>query len=285
MRKRHGSGTLVVLTLFAMLAFAANSVFARLALERPDIDAAGFTAVRLASGALMLLLILSARGRPQAALRGGSWFSAGMLFTYAAAFSFAYLSLDTGTGALILFATVQITMIAAALLAGERPGRLEWLGLAAAIGGLTYLVAPGLEAPSPLGVVLMGLAGIAWGVYSLRGRGSADPVADTAGNFLRGVPPALLLAGIFASRLNLSGEGVLWAVASGALASAMGYAVWYSALPHLSATRAATVQLSVPVIAAAGGVLFLAEAITLRLVVASLLILGGIGLAVAGRSK
>lgn len=285
MKKGSGSRAVVVLTLFAMVAFAANSVFARLALENPDTDAAGFTAVRLASGALVLVLILSARGRPRAALGRGSWLSAGMLFTYAAAFSFAYLSLDTGTGALILFATVQITMILAALFAGERPGWLEWLGLAAALGGLTYLVAPGLEAPSPVGAIFMTLAGIAWGVYSLRGRGSADPVADTAGNFLRSVPPALLLVALFFSGVNLSAEGLLWAVASGALASAIGYTVWYAALPHLSATRAATVQLSVPVLAAAGGVLFLSEAVTLRLVMASVLILGGIGLAVSGRRR
>lgn len=281
----RGRRTVVLLTLFAMVAFAANSVFARLALEGPSIGAAGFTAVRLVSGALMLMVILSVAGRPQAALGRGDWGAAGMLFTYAAAFSFAYLSLDTGTGALILFASVQMTMILTALLAGERPGRLEWLGLAAALGGLVYLVSPGLEAPSPLGAVTMALAGVAWGVYSLRGRGSVDPVADTAGNFLRSVLPALLLGAIFLPRLDLSAAGVLWAVASGALASAVGYAVWYSALPHLSATRAATVQLSVPVIAAAGGVLFLEEAVTFRLMTASAMILGGIGLAVLGRRR
>ncbi|SCZ65297.1 DMT family transporter [Thiohalomonas denitrificans] len=273
------------LTAFTMVAFAANSLLGRLAMEGPSIDPASFTAVRLMAGALMLWLLVTARRGPRTASKSGNWTSAVMLFIYAAAFSFAYLSLATGTGALILFGSVQVTMLLSALWAGERPTRFEWVGLIAALVGLVYLVSDRLTVPSPLGGVFMALAGIAWGIYTLRGRGTADPLADTAGNFLRSVPLALVLGATLIAQLQLSAEGLLWAVTSGALASGLGYALWYSVLPHLTATRAATVQLSVPVIAAVAGVLVLSEAVTFRLVVASVLILGGIGLAVFGRRR
>jgi drug/metabolite transporter (DMT)-like permease len=208
-----------------------------------------------------------------------------MLFLYAVTFSFAYISLSAGTGALILFGAVQITMILSGLIAGERPRLLEWLGLLAALGGLVYLVLPGLSAPSPLGSALMALAGIAWGVYSLRGRGIDDPVANTTGNFVRAAPLALIVSLIALSNYSLSPKGALLAVLSGALASGLGYVIWYAALRDLTATRAATVQLAVPVIAAIGGIFFLAEAVTLRLTFASIAILGGVGLAISRRTK
>ncbi|MGD8643188.1 MAG: DMT family transporter, partial [Chromatiales bacterium] len=211
------------------------------------------------------------------------WFSSAMLFLYAVTFSYAYLTLDTGTGALILFGSVQITMIVLSLLSGNRLHITEWLGVSAAFLGFVYLVMPGVSAPSIVGFVLMTVAGIAWGVYTLRGRGSADPLADTAYNFLRTIPivAVLVAATLFSARYSV--EGMVWAVLSGALASGVGYTIWYTALGGLSATQAAVVQLSVPVIAAFGGVLFVSEAITLRLVVAGVLILGGILLVVLGR--
>lgn len=267
-----------------MTAFAANSLFCRAALGTNTVDAASFTTVRLVSGALTLWLIVAFSGRGGAGLSSGSWTSAMMLFAYAAAFSFAYLSLSAGTGALILFGCVQVTMWLVALWRGERPPALAWVGQFAALGGLVYLVSPGLSAPSPVGAGLMAVAGIAWGVYSLRGRGSDDPLADTAGNFLRSVPLTLGLSLVLLGQMAWSSAGLLWAVLSGALASGVGYTTWYAVLPHLTATRAATVQLSVPVIAAVAGVVWLAEAVTLRLLLASLLILGGIGLALFARS-
>lgn len=202
-----------------------------------------------------------------------------MLFAYAICFSYAYLSLSAGTGALILFAAVQITMIATAIFQGERLRLLQWLGIGLALSGLTFLVLPGLSAPDPVGAVLMTAAGIAWGIYSLRGRGSGDPIGSTCGNFMRSVPLVLIVGVIAVSRLHLTAEGVFWAVASGALASGLGYVIWYGALKGLSAARAATVQLSVPVLAASGGVLFLAETLTVRLIIATVVILGGLAMA------
>jgi drug/metabolite transporter (DMT)-like permease len=215
----------------------------------------------------------------------GTWLSAGFLFFYASAFSFAYLSLSTGTGALILFGSVQLTMILAALLGGERPHSLEWTGLILALGGLVYLVFPGLQAPSPLGSALMAAAGISWGFYSLRGRGSSDPLGDTASNFMRAVPFVIMISLPNLRNVHLSANGLLLATISGALTSGLGYVIWYAALRGLTMARAATVQLSVPVLAAWSGVLFLSEEISLRLLLAGLLILGGIGLAVTGRRK
>lgn len=268
---------LTALTLLAMLAFAANSVLCRQALERTTIDAASFTSLRLISGALVLWLIVY--WKAGAKRTEGSWGSALALFAYAAGFSFAYISLPTGTGALLLFGAVQLTMLAAGLLHGERPGPWQLAGMLLALAGLAYLLSPGLEAPQPLGAILMISAGIAWGLYSLRGRDERHPLKATAGNFLRSVPLAVGLGLIALPWLQRDAQGALLALASGALASGIGYAIWYAALPGLRATSAATVQLSVPVLAAAGGAFVLAEPFTPRLLIASLAILGGIALA------
>ncbi len=278
------TGRTALWTGLAMVAFAANSVLCRLALGPEAIDAASFTTVRLGSGAVTLLLLAAVSGKKRA-VPAGSWASAGLLFAYAIAFSFAYTMLSTGTGALILFGAVQLTMILSALRSGERPHPLQWVGLAVALAGLVGLVLPGLTAPSPLGSAFMFVAGVGWGLYSLRGRGSQDPLAETGRNFLLSVPPAVVVSLIAFGRMHLSTEGILFAVASGALASGVGYVIWYAALRGLSATRAATVQLSVPVIAALGGVVFLAEQVTPRLIVCTVLILGGVALALAGRER
>ena len=271
-------------TAAAMLAFAANSLLCRLALLQGGIDPASFGAVRIVSGAIALALIVRwrAEGAKEA---GGDWLSAAMLFAYVAFFSFAYVSLAAGTGALILFGAVQLTMFGAALRAGERFAPLACAGLAVAALGLVYLVLPGVSAPPIVGAVLMASAGVAWGVYSLRGRGALDPLGATAGNFLRAAPMAPVLWLPFIGVAHADMGGILLAVASGAITSGVGYALWYTALRELSAMRAATVQLSVPVITAFGAVLFLAEPLNLRLVLASVAILGGIALVLAGRAK
>lgn len=269
---------LLALTALALLAFAGNSLLCRLALSRTQIDAASFTTMRLVSGAAVLWLLLALRG----ARAGGSgnWPSALALFAYAAGFSFSYLHLPAGAGALILFGAVQTTMISVGLWRGERLGAAQLAGLALAGCGLAGLLLPGLSAP-PLGsALLMLVAGIAWGVYSLRGRGAGDPLAVTAGNFLRAAPMALALSLLLAGTVHPDPAGLGYAVLSGALASGMGYAIWYAALPQLKASTAATVQLSVPVLAAMGGVLLLDETLTLRLLAASAAILGGIALVV-----
>ncbi|OMG73225.1 DMT family transporter [Burkholderia ubonensis] len=272
----------VLLTAAAMLAFASNSLLCRLALRDAQIDAASFGSLRLVSGALMLTIVVRAgAGRPPPR---ADWLAAAMLFAYVACFSFAYLSVSAATGALILFGAVQLTMFAAGLHAGERFTAPGWVGMAAAVAGLLYLVSPGVSAPTPGGVVLMSAAGVAWGVYSLRGRGLADPLAATAGNFLRAAPMALALSVAFAGRFHPTTRGALLAVASGALTSGIGYVIWYAALKHLTAMRAAAVQLSVPPIAACGAVLFLAERPTWRLAIASAAILGGIALVLASRA-
>lgn len=273
--------SVILLTFLAMLAFAANSVLCRLALKETEIDAASFTAVRLVSGALALWLIVALRSGARTA--GGSWPSALALFAYAAPFSFAYVSLSAGTGALLLFGSVQASMILYGLWRGERLSARQLAGLALAMGGLVYLVLPGLAAPPLGGALLMIAAGMAWSVYSLRGSGAAKPLAATAGNFLRAAPMgiALGLAALPWARPDMAGIG--YAVASGALASGVGYAIWYAALPGLKAASAATVQLSVPVIVAAAGVILLGEPITLRLALASIAILGGVALVVAVR--
>lgn len=278
-------GRTFALSGFALLAFAANSVLCRLALGGSTVDAASFTTIRLVSGALTLLFVSWIARTGKRPATSGNWISASMLFLYAIAFSFAYLSLSTGTGALILFGAVQATMILSALRSGERPHALEWVGLVTALSGLVYLVFPGLSAPSPIGSALMTTAGIAWGVYSLRGRGSANPLADTTGNFVRSVPLVLVISMFAMPNLRMTGSGIVFAILSGAMASGVGYAVWYAALPRMTATRAATVQLAVPILAAIGGVLFLSERISLRLVLASLLILGGVGVSVAARAR
>ena len=271
----------VSLTILALTAFAANSVLCRAALGEATIDAASFSALRLLSGALTLwLLVTLRRGRTKL---GGSWPSATCLFLYAVPFSFAYESLATGTGALILFGAVQATMLLAAVLSGERPGWLQWLGLLTALGGLVYLVLPGVSAPDPLGSALMTVAGIGWGFYSLRGRAATDALGETAGNFARSLPLVALVSTAGLGAMRVEATGAMLAVASGSLASGVGYAIWYAALRGLTASVAATVQLSVPVLAAVGGVLFMSEAVTPRLAMASVLILGGVALALLKR--
>ncbi|MBI3716068.1 MAG: DMT family transporter [Betaproteobacteria bacterium] len=267
-----------LLTGIAMLAFAGNSLLCRVALAQTGIDAASFTALRLASGAIVLWLLVRQNGhRPEG--RGNGW-SALALFVYAAAFSFAYISLTAATGALLLFGAVQTTMIGFGLVRGEKFRPMQMLGFALALGGLIGLLLPGLAAPPLFGAALMLLAGVAWGVYSLRGRGGGDPVRVTAGNFLRAAPIAIALALVMLPYAKVDIAGVAYAIASGALASGLGYAVWYSVLPALKATQAATVQLSVPVIAAIGGIVFLGESMSLRLVLASAAILGGIAIVI-----
>jgi drug/metabolite transporter (DMT)-like permease len=249
-----------------------------MALASGEVDAASFTAVRLISGAVVLAgLVLASRETLNPA-KSGNWLSAFFLFAYAVAFSFAYLGLATATGALILFGCVQLTMFGVSLYRGVRPGALEWVGLIVAFGGLVYLVLPGLSAPPLSSALLMAAAGIAWGGYTLRGKGSEDPLADTAGNFIRSVPMVLVVALVFLPSLEASWRGVALAVLSGAIASGVGYSVWYAALKYHTPTRAAVLQLAVPVIAAVGGIVFLAEVASVRLVVAGALILGGIGL-------
>ncbi|NMG50371.1 EamA family transporter [Azoarcus communis] len=271
----------LLLTVVAMLAFAANSLLCRIALRETGIDAASFTTLRIASGALVLWLIVRARRGDIG--RQGSWGSAAALFVYAAAFSYAYLSLPAAVGALLLFGAVQATMIGYGLVRGERFSGRQTVGLVLAAGGLLGLLLPGVSAPPLQGAVLMIVAGVAWGLYSLRGRRGGDPTASTAGNFVRALPFALVLSLSMLPHASLAADGVLYALASGALASGLGYAIWYAALPGLRATQAATVQLSVPVIAAFGGALFLGEAITLRLVLASVAVLGGIALVIGLR--
>ena len=265
------------LTLLAMLAFAGNSLLCRLALRQPHIDAGSFTVLRIASGAATLWLIVRLRGGPRRS--AGDWRSAFALFAYAAAFSLAYLGLTAATGALLLFGSVQITMFALAWWRGERQGTRRLLGLALALTGLAVLLLPGLAAPSLHAALLMAVAGMAWGVYTLRGRGSADALGVTAGNFGRAVVPALALWLAMWPWAHVDALGTALALASGCLASGVGYAVWYSALPHLTRTRAAIVQLTVPAIAAAGGVLLIAEPLTLRLVIATVGVVGGVALA------
>ena len=274
-----------LLTTLTMIAFASNSVLNRLALGQDTIDATSYTTIRLVSGGVMLFVIASLYRKDKQPILRGSWISAAFLFLYAITFSFAYLSLTAGTGALILFGSVQITMIIAALNSGERPHIFEWIGLFLALGGLVYLVFPGLAAPSPLDSVLMTIAGIAWGFYSIRGRGSNNPLAATAGNFVYAIPMIVLIRLVSLSNIHVSTNGILLATLSGALASGVGYVIWYAALRGLTTIRAAIVQLSVPVIAAWSGVIFLAENISLRLLVAGVFIMGGIALAVFSRVK
>ena len=293
---------LIALTAFALAAFAFNSILCRLALRSGEIDAAGFTLVRLVSGAVALVILAFLCRSPRVSkgvtsnalvmplltrglLHFGNWPSAFFLFAYAICFSFAYLCLTAGTGALVLFGSVQITMIGFSIFRGERPSALELLGVLVAICGLVYLVLPGLVAPPLFNAALMAAAGVAWGFYTLRGKGSGDPLAETTGNFVRSVPMIVLTAIPFLDGLHLSTRGALLAVLSGALASGVGYSVWYAALKYHTATRAAVLQLAVPVIAAVGGVVLLAESAGMRLAISAFLILGGIGVSIASRSR
>jgi drug/metabolite transporter (DMT)-like permease len=273
----------VSLATVTMVAFAANSLLCRAALGEGAIDAGSFTVIRVFSGAIALALIVATL-RSDSAPAGGDWLGAFWLFAYMICFSFAYLSLSAGTGALILFGAVQITMFAAGLRAGESFRPVGWLGLGLAAGGLAYLVFPGVTAPPLTGASLMAAAGAAWGFYSLRGRGVANPLRATAANFLRAAPMASIAGLPFLRSVHFSPHGVALAVASGAVASGLGYAIWYATLPRLKATSAATLQLSVPVIAAFGGVVFLSERISLRLLLSSVAVLGGIALVLAQRA-
>jgi drug/metabolite transporter (DMT)-like permease len=269
---------LVALTSLTMIAFAGNSLLCRFALAHTEIDAASFTSIRLISGAIMLWLLVRMKGGTRSG--HGNVLSALALFAYAAGFSFAYLSLPAGTGALLLFGAVQATMIGYGLWTGEHLAGWQVVGLALAIAGLVGLLLPGLSAPPLAGSLLMLGAGIAWGIYSLRGQGKGNPLEVTAGNFLMAVPITRALSLMMLNDFSPDMPGVMYGVASGAMASGIGYAIWYMVLPTLKATHAATVQLSVPVIAAVGGVIFLAEPITLRLAIASAAILGGIALVI-----
>lgn len=272
----------VALTVLALLAFAANSVLCRLALRDDAIDPASFTAIRIVSGALVLWLAARMQNRGGA---NGSWMSALALFAYAITFSLAYIELSVATGALLLFGVVQFTMIGAGLARGERLAGWKLIGFIVAVAGLLGLLLPGASAPSVRGALLMIVAGASWGLYSLRAKGEGDPIRVTAGNFLRAAPMALLPALVLLPQAKLGTEGVLYAIASGALASGAGYAVWYAALRGLQATTAATVQLSVPLIAACAGMLLAGEAIGLRFVLASAAILGGIALVLLAGMK
>jgi drug/metabolite transporter (DMT)-like permease len=278
------------LTAVAMVAFATNSVLCRLALGADMIDAGSFAALRTAAGALTLAAILATRGS-LSALKADHWRTGAMLFTYMVFFTFAYRTLSAGTGALILFGAVQLTMFVSALRNGETFSPLSWIGLAIAVAGLVYLVSPGLSAPDPLGALLMATAGVAWGIYSLLGRSASDPLTATAGAFVAAAPAVLAVGAvsIFLTGSHMMGSSVMLngatlAITSGAIASGCGYVVWYAALRGLTAAHAAIVQLSVPVIAAFGGVLFIAEDITLRLIVASLATLGGVAIVLAQRT-
>jgi drug/metabolite transporter (DMT)-like permease len=290
---------LVIKTTLALIAFAGNSVLCRLALENSSIDPATFTSIRILSGAFALLCILYFLQKPQKsanALNSGSsasvwkfansdWLSGLALFVYAAAFSFAYINLPAGTGALILFASVQITMLGTNIFKGMRLSYLQWGGFLLAIIGLVYLLFPGISSPSLSGSLLMIASGIAWGVYSLKGKAVTKPTQATTENFLRSLPLCIGLSLLFMAQLDVSTKGIVLAIVSGAITSGVGYAIWYSVLPSLKAASAATLQLTVPVIATIGGAIWIAEGISLRLVVASLSILGGVAMVVLTKSK
>lgn len=278
------SVTTLIFTCLALTAFAANSVLCRLALGEQSIDASSFTIIRLLSGVITLWIILLLRNRGRAMWQHGSWPAAAMLFLYAATFSFAYTTLDTGTGALILFGSVQLTMILFSVSRGDHLHLTEWSGILLAFLGFVYLVLPGISTPSLDGFILMTAAGVAWGVYTIIGRGSARPLVDTGSNFLRTVPFVLLLGLSTVRHIDMTARGVALAVLSGAVASGIGYAIWYRALAGLTTTRAAVLQLSVPVLAAAGGVLFMSEMVSLRLALSAMMILGGIALVVLGKA-
>jgi drug/metabolite transporter (DMT)-like permease len=277
----------ILFTGLALIAFAANSVLCRLALGESAIDASTFTIVRLLAGAIVLTVIMSiskikSNSNTNSSTKG-SWPASIALFIYALTFSFAYVTLDTATGALILFGSVQITMILMSIFSGNRLHISEWFGMAIAFTGFVYLILPGVTTPSVIGFLLMTVSGIAWGIYTLKGRGSKNPIMDTAFNFLRTMPFVIILAIVTFKYAHYSSEGILLAVLSGSIASGIGYMIWYSALSGLSVTQAAVLQLLVPVIAAVGGIIFVSESISFRLTVSSAMILGGILMVVLGR--
>ncbi len=275
----------VVLTAITLVAFAGNSVLCRLALGAHAVDAASFTIIRLLSGAITLAVLTTIIQRKRGLRLGGSWRASAVLFLYAAAFSYAYITLDIGTGALILFGAVQTTMITGSLFSGTRLRVSEWIGTLTAFLGFLYLVLPHVTAPSIAGFLFMSVAGTAWGIYTLIGRTSAAPLGDTASNFIRSLVFVLVLIPFAAGSFTMSINGAILAVLSGGLASGVGYALWYTALRGLSRVQAAVAQLFVPVIAAAGGIIFAAEELSLRFIIASVFVLGGIFLAVYHRSR
>ncbi|RTE87753.1 MULTISPECIES: DMT family transporter [Gammaproteobacteria] len=273
----------IIFTALALLAFAGNSILCRLALQETNIDPASFTSLRLISGAVTLwLLLLIKQGHPKTK---GNFISALALFAYAAGFSFAYVSLDTGIGALILFGTVQVTMIAVGLYRGEKLYLLQIIGGLLAFFGLIALMSPGIHAPSLSGASLMALAGVSWGIYSLRSGTGNSPLQTTAGNFILAAPLAVLLSLFVMNGVSIDREGFVYALLSGAVTSGAGYAVWYAVLPYLKSSQAAVLQLTVPVLAAAGGVLLLQEPFTLRFVLSSIVILGGVALFISQKYK
>lgn len=281
-----------ILVLLAMIAFAGNSVFARLGLTHlglsgtNTIDPASYTLVRLISGTIVLTIIVSwKKGSTASLIKHGDWISAAALFGYAAAFSFAYLSLETGLGALILFTCVQASMIGWAIFKGDRPTLFEWLGLIIAFGAFAWLVSPGLQAPDPFAAFLMLVAGVSWAVYSTRGRSSQDALSTTTGNFILSIPFAIALLIVTIGQVNIISYGVLMAIGSGAVTSALGYTIWYMAVRKISQTQAAIVQLSVPVIAGIGGTLFSGEPWTTRFAISAALILGGVAIAILAKLK
>ena len=281
--KREALIKVLVFTALALICFAANSVLCRLALKSGEMDPATFTIVRLASGAIVLSLIVFASGKkPQSA---GNWISGVMLFVYAIAFSLAYVKLSAGTGALLLFGAVQATMIIGSMVAKKNPTVAQWIGLSLAIAGVAYLLLPSISRPPLDRAAMMACAGIAWGIYSIRGAGGSDPVVATAGNFLRAAPLAIIPFAILFKQTHYESHGILLAVLSGAITSGLGYVFWYTALPSLGSIRAAIVQLTVPALAAAGGVLFLGEKLSQRLLISGAVILGGVALAVFAGKK
>jgi len=273
-----------LLTVLALIAFAANSVLCRLALGNESIDASSFTGIRLLAGAITLLILLSLQGGNKAATSKGSWTASFTLFLYAIMFSYAYLSLDTGTGALILFGSVQITMIILSLMSGTRLHLIEWSGVLLAFTGFVYLIFPNITTPSINGFIMMTVSGISWGIYTLKGRNSKNPLMDTTYNFVRSIPFVVILAAFTMHNASYSSEGIILALVSGAITSGVGYTIWYIALGGLSSTQAAVIQLSVPVIAAIGGVIFVSEVITIRLIISATVVLSGILMVVLGKA-
>ena len=273
----------MVMTAIALIAFASNSVLCRMALLDGSIDPASFTAIRVISGAVTLVILMALRGgRPMQTWP--NWAAGVSLFVYMVFFSFAYIALGAGTGALVLFGFVQLTMISVAIALRDPFPPMAWLGFVMSIIGVAFLVRPGSEAPDLFSSFQMALAGMAWGAYSLIGKRSKNPLHDTAGNFIFCIPPVVFLVIIFWPEQNLNPAGLALAVTSGALASGCGYAVWYWCLPLLKTIQAAVLQLCVPVIAAVGGVIVLGEELTQRLGISSLLILGGIAIVMRSRS-
>jgi drug/metabolite transporter (DMT)-like permease len=273
----------ISLTMLALLAFAGNSVLCRLALDNNIIDAASFTSIRLFSGIVFLLFLVAVRTKQKISLKKDSWLSAFFLFLYALAFSYGYITLDTGTGALILFGAVQTTMIIYGLIMGRKLLLVEWVGLLFAALGLCILLLPGASAPSLNGFILMAISGAAWGAYTLAGKGSQNPLVDTAHNFLKTLPLIAIVTLLTLNDIQLSNKGIILAIISGAVMSGLGYAIWYSVLTKLSVTEAATIQLSVPIIATIGGVIFSNELVTIKLMLASILVLGGVLIVTLGK--